>query len=164
MGSDRVHFAVELLASSAKLFSCPLCEFVRRRPSDCWRPCSDAEQFLAMLTSLSVTELHRSDQEQVLLCPRQRTDCCSLSYCCSSGSRSKPEFLPLGCSQIPSAWVLPDSFRLSAPKFLPLGCSRIPSSWVHPNSFRLEAPEFLPIVCSRIPSACSRIPSARMLP
>ena len=42
-----------------------------------------------------------------------------------------PEFLPLGCFRIPSAWVLPNSFRLGAPEFLPLGCSRIPAALRH---------------------------------
>ena len=49
--------------------------------------------------------------------------------------------------------VLPNSFRLGAPEFLPSGCSRIPSAWMLPNSFRLGAPEFLPLGCSRIPAA-----------
>ena len=36
--------------------------------------------------------------------------------------------------------MLPDSFRLAAPEFLPLGRSRIPAAWVVRNSFRSDAP------------------------
>ena len=56
-----------------------------------------------------------------------------------------PEFLPFGCSRIPSAWVLPNSFRLCAPEFLPLGCSQSPSArheegiWEHPRGWNLGA-------------------------
>ena len=47
------------------------------------------------------------------------------------------------------------SFRLGAPKFLPLECSRIPSAWLLPNSFLLAAPEFLPSAAAAAEAAGS---------
>ena len=70
-------------------------------------------------------------------------------FLCFFEPRKAPPWIPpLGCSRIPSVWVLPNSFRLDAPEFLPLGCSRIPSAWVLVFFVNLEHANLVQFSCS----------------